>query len=303
LRANGSPKPGKTPVKTIEDIELMQPGTLAEALAIMADEKTRGVPLAGGTDLMVQWQAGVRPIPDRAVSLAAIAELRDVSEAHGRLLVGAAVTHRELRHAPLVNRLVPCLAAAAATVGGLQIQAMGTIGGSIANASPAGDLGPSLLVAGGDVLVASAGGERRIALDRFLLGYRKIDLRPDELLVRFELNALPEGQREGFRKLGPRAAQAISKVMGSYRGGMQGGRVAAFRVALGSVAPTAVLLDDIETFVVGKALDASVLDEAERLASRAVKPITDIRSSAEYRAWVSGRLVRFFLEDLSRGTS
>jgi CO/xanthine dehydrogenase FAD-binding subunit len=178
---------------------------------------------------------------------------------------------------------------------------MGTISGSLANASPAGDLAPSLLAAGGSVTVASASGERVIELGKFCLGYRKIDLRADELIVRFSLGKLPGGFREGFRKLGPRASQAISKVMGSYRGKAERGTVTAFAVALGSVAPTAVLLPAVAAFVAGKKIDAGMLDEAEKIAAGSVKPIADIRSTAEYRAWASGRLVRGFLEDLASG--
>jgi CO/xanthine dehydrogenase FAD-binding subunit len=251
-------------MKSIEDIELLQPKTLVEALRFMADEMTRGVPIAGGTDLMVQWSAGARPAPDRAIDVRFLAELSGIRDGNAHVVVGAAATHRELRNSPLVQKYLPALAAAAATVGGLQIQAMGTIAGSLANASPAGDLAPSLLAAGGRAVVASAAGERSIDLQKFCLGYRKIDLRPDELIVRFEIAKMPDGYREGFRKLGPRASQAISKVMGSYRGKVEKGKVVAFAVALGSVAPTAVRLLDVETFVVGKNMDAKLLDEAEK---------------------------------------
>lgn len=283
----------------MEQIDLAFPATLAEALALMADEKTRGTPLAGGTDMMVQWESGVRPPPVRAIDIKSLPELSVLREEGGHVLIGAAVTHARLRHAPEIRRLVPALAEAAATVGGGQIQSMGTLAGSIANASPAGDLAPTLLASDAGIVVASARGERSMKLEHFIRGYRKIDLAADELIVRFAVPVRQAGGKERFRKLGPRAAQAISKIMGSYRGSIANGIVTGFAVALGSVAPTAVRLRDVEQFVTGRKLDDDVVAEAERMAAAAVKPISDIRSTADYRAWASGRLIRYFLKDLS----
>ena len=285
-------------MNSMEDIELVTPQTLAEALKLQADEKTRGLPLAGGTDLMVQWEAGARPLVKFALNVKALPELAGIREDGDSLVIGASVTHAELRKSPRIQEYFPSLSAACATVGGAQIQALGTIGGSVANASPAGDLAPSLLVSGGTVVVASVKGEREIALTKFFTGYRKLDLRPDELIVRFVIPRLPRGHREGFRKLGPRAAQAISKVMGSYRAGVESGVIKSFAVALGSVAPTAIRLGKFEGWAMGKKLNESMIVEAEKRAADEVAPISDIRSTAEYRKWVSGRLVRGFLEEL-----
>lgn len=288
-------------MNTLEQTEMLEPATLADALRLQADEATRGLPLAGGTDLMVQWEAGVRPPPPRVLNLKGLAELRELRVDGATLVLGAGVTHAALRRSPLVQRHAPSLADAASEVGGAQIQVLGTIGGSIGNASPAGDLAPSLLVADAEVEVASVRGTRRVALAKFLAGYRKLDLQPDELIVRFHLPVLPDGAREGWRKLGPRAAQAISKVMGSYRGRVENGRIASFAVALGSVAPTAVRLPGVEQWLIGRAIDEETLSGAEQRAAAEVKPIADIRSTAEYRRWVAGRLTRHFLEHLAGG--
>jgi CO/xanthine dehydrogenase FAD-binding subunit len=286
----------------MESIDLVFPETLAEALALMADENSRGLPLAGGTDMMVQWESGVRPPPARAIDVKSLPELRELSEIDGRVIIGAAVTHAQLRNSPIIQRAIPALAEAAATVGGGQIQAMGTLAGSIANASPAGDLAPTLLASDAEVVVASAArGERTLTLQSFLLGYRKINLSEDELIVRFLVPAKGEGEKEKFRKLGPRAAQAISKIMGSYRGALNdNGSIAHFKVALGSVAPTAIRLPKVEEFLTGRVLDTETIAEAERLAADSVQPINDIRSTADYRKWVSGRIVGYFLEHLRK---
>jgi CO/xanthine dehydrogenase FAD-binding subunit len=285
-------------MRTIEDIECAFPSTLDEALALQADEKTRGTPLGGCTDLIVQWESGVLPMPARAVHIKDVPELRVIAETDEAVTMGGSVTHTELQRSAFVQRHAPALVEAAATIGGFQIQSQGTIAGSIANASPAGDLAPSLLAADCTVVVASAQGEREIPLAEFYLGYRKIDLRPDELIVRFIVPKLPAGAREGFRKLGQRAAQAISKVMGAYRAAVHDGRVERCALALGSVAPTAVRLPRFEAWVQGRMLDDETLREAERRVSDEVTPIDDIRSTADYRKWVSGRIVRGFLETL-----
>ncbi|MBN1269731.1 MAG: xanthine dehydrogenase family protein subunit M [Kiritimatiellae bacterium] len=284
---------------TLEHIDCLFPATLKEALTLLADEATRGRLLAGGTDLLVQWQTGVLPLPERAISLVGLQELKGISESGDDIVAGALTTHAELRRSELVRRYLPALAAAAATIGGAQIQAQGTIAGNVANASPAGDLAPALLITGGRVVVAGSRGERTIPLESFFLGYRKIDSKPDELIARFILPKLPGGHVELFRKLGPRAAQAISKVMAACRARAAGGRIESFAVALGSVAPTAVRLKQLELWIAGKPLSEATIGEAEARASAEVAPIDDIRSTAEYRKWVSGRLVRGFLEQLA----
>jgi CO/xanthine dehydrogenase FAD-binding subunit len=254
------------------------------------------VPLAGGTDLMVQWEAEVRPAPERAISIKGLPGLQGIGEQDGSLVIGAGVTHAELRRSALVRQYAPSLAEAAGTVGGAQIQVLGTIGGNVANASPAADLAPSLLVADAGVVVASVRGERSVQMTGFLRGYRDIDLAPDELIIRFVVPKRKPGEREGWRKLGPRAAQAISKVMGSYRGCTDRGVVQCMKVALGSVARTAVRLTAFEGWITGKQVDDALLADVEQRVSGEIAPIDDIRSTAEYRRWVSGRMVKEFVK-------
>lgn len=279
-----------------ETIDIRFPKTLAEALRLQANANTRGKLLAGGTDLMVQWASGV-PVPERATSLWDLPGLCEIEIRDDDILVGAGVTHAFLVEAKPIHRHLPALIAAARTVGAAQIQARGTLGGNAANASPAGDTAPALLVTGGSVLLASLAGTREVSLDRFWTGYRQIDARPDEIILAFRLPKKGTA-RERFRKIGTRKAQAISKVMAASRIRVQNGVIVSAAIALGSIAPTPVRLADVETFLAGKKLTPRLINEAEKLAQNTVKPIADIRSSAEYRRWVSGRLVRDALENL-----
>jgi len=286
-------------LRRLEDIACEFPDTLEETLALLADDQTRGRLLAGGTDLMVQWEAGVLPMPERAISVKQLRELKTLDDEGDVLRIGSGVTHMMLRRSELVKHFAPSLAEAAATVGGFQIQTMGTIGGSVANASPAGDLAPSLLVANAVVVAQSVRGTREIPATSFWVGYRKMDLLPDEMIVAFRIPKMKQGEREYWRKLGPRKAQAISKVMGSCRGDIRDNIVQYVNIAFGSVAPTAVRLTEVEQWLAGKTLTSEVLDEAEKRASASVHPIDDIRSTARYRQWVTGRLTRVFLEELA----
>ncbi len=260
-----------TGIRTIEDVDCVFPETLREALAALADGAHGTRILAGGTDLMVQWASGVIPPPEHVVSIFHLPELKGIREEDSALVIGAAATHAEIRDSVLVQKHLPALA---------------------------GDLPPALLITDGVVVVASAGGEREIPLTEFFLGYRKIDLRPGEVIMRFLLPKMPKGGRELFQKIGPRAAQAISKVMGACRIVTERKMIKTAAIALGSVAPTVVRLWDFESWLEGQKLDEDVAFEAEQHVAAAVKPIDDIRSTAEYRKWVSGRIVRGFLEEI-----
>ena len=283
-------------MKITETIDIRFPKTLAEAVRLQANEQTRGKLLAGGTDLMVQWAAGV-PTPARATSVWNLPELCAIEVFPDRIEIGAGVTHAFLGDAVQIHRHVPALIAAAATVGAKQIQARGTLGGNAANASPAGDTAPALLVTGGSVLLASLAGTREVPLVEFWTGYRQIAARADEIILAFRLPKKGKA-KERFRKIGTRQAQAISKVMAASRILVEKGTIRSAAIALGSVAPTPVRLAEVEAFLVGKKLSPKLIDEAEALAQATVKPIADIRSTAEYRRWASGRLVRDALENL-----
>lgn len=253
----------------------------------MMREDQRLVPLAGCTDVYVGLNFGTLP-PARYIDLWLLDELRGIRVTDGVLSIGALATYTEILRSPLVRRRVPILAAAASQIGGMQIQNRGTLGGNVANGSPAGDTLPVLAVAEAVLVLASAGEERRVPFNSFYTGYRRSVLRGDELILAIEIPRLEGGQ--WFRKVGTRAAQAISKVV------MAGLRSELPRVSLGSVAPTVVRLPGTESVL---ASGASI-GQARRMLESEIRPIDDLRSTAEYRRRVSGNLLEQFWSDTSR---
>ena len=266
---------------------LLEPRSLADALKLLRDEGPL-VPMAGCTDLYVSLNFGTLK-EARFLNLWRLSALRTIEMRGDRLSIGALATHTDLIRSPLVRRRVPMLASAAREVGGAQIQNRGTIGGNVANASPAGDTLPVLAAAEATVVLRSAAETRRLPFTQFYTGYRQTVRRPDELIVAFEIPAIRG--RQCFRKVGTRAAQAISKVV-----------VAAVvsdrpRIALGSVAPTVVRATRTEAAL---AAGASIEQAQETLVAE-IAPIDDTRSTAEYRRRVAANLLARFWNGASRG--
>ncbi|MEE2827985.1 MAG: xanthine dehydrogenase family protein subunit M [Myxococcota bacterium] len=281
----------------LAEVSLHRPGDLAEALGILA-EPPGGRPLtvlAGGTDLLVLQNSGSF-VPESVLDLWRLDALRGIEQREdGALWLGALSTYQDLIQSPLVQRHIPALVEASRTVGAVQIQSRGTLGGNVANASPAGDTLPVLLAHGTRVVLVSAvNGERLVDFDDFYQGYRAPDIRSGELIKGFLVDPLPEGGSSSFRKVGTRLAQAISKVMlcGVASLGSDG-RVDFIRLAAGSVAPVPVRLLGAESAALG-GVPAEVLDAVRDAAREDVQPIDDVRSNEEYRREVSSRLaVRF----------
>ncbi|MBI3490924.1 MAG: xanthine dehydrogenase family protein subunit M [Acidobacteria bacterium] len=270
---------------SISRLKLFQPSSLDEALALLRDEGPL-VPMAGCTDLYVALNFGTLT-DTRFLDLWRLDALRRIEARDGALSIGALATHADLIRSALVRRRLPMLAAAAREIGGVQIQNRGTLGGNVANASPAGDTLPVLAAADATVVLRSAGATRRVPFTEFSTGYRQTVRRPDELIVAFEIP--PVRGRQAFRKVGTRAAQAISKVVMAVVSGDSP------RIAVGSVAPTVVRARRTEAAL---ASGASI-DAAQRILIEEIAPIDDIRSTADYRR----RVVANLLARLTSGAS
>jgi CO/xanthine dehydrogenase FAD-binding subunit len=280
---------------SISHRSLLQPKSLTDALKMLRDEGPL-VPMAGCTDLYVALNFGTLA-DTRFLNLWGLGGLRTIELRGGLLSIGAMATHTDLIRSPLVRRRLPMLAAAAREVGGVQIQNRGTIGGNVANGSPAGDTLPVLAAADAVVVLRSAGEIRRVPFTAFYTGYRQSVRRPDEMITGFEIPAV--AGRQWFRKVGTRAAQAISKIViaGVVPSTGSGRAAGSVRIALGSVAPTVIRASRTEAALSGGA----ALEDAQRILMDEIAPIDDIRSTAAYRQRVASNLLARFWTDAQRG--
>jgi xanthine dehydrogenase small subunit len=269
------------------------PRTLADAFALLAEGGRR--PLAGGTDALVERAAGVGAT-GRYLDLAALEELRGIRVEDDALVLGSITTYAELRRSPLVAEHAPVLAAMAAEVGAAQIQNRGTLGGNIATASPAGDSLPVLLALDAEIVVGGARGERTLPAASFFPAYRRTALAADELILRIRIPLVPD-RTVAFRKVGTRRAQAISVVVLAVAWRWEDGLWRDVRVALGSVAPTPIRARATEAALEGMPPTAEVAAVAAATLAADIAPIDDVRSTAEYRRAVAGRVLNRIVRD------
>jgi CO/xanthine dehydrogenase FAD-binding subunit len=281
-------------IPVLDDYLLTTPASLAGALEELASHPDAR-PFAGGTDLMVLLEAGTLP-PGRYVSLASCHELRGIHETPDGIAIGALTTYTDIRNSAVLRHDYSMLPIAASETGGVATQNRGTIGGNIANASPAADTPPALLAYDASLELISASGTRRVAYSEFHHGYKQMDLAPGELIARVILPSRLGNGRDCYRKVGTRRAQAISKVCLAASIRMDGDVVADVRIALGSVAPTVIRARGAEEAVRERPLTPSGIAAAERALAAEIAPIDDIRSTALYRTRVACNLVREFLE-------
>jgi OHCU decarboxylase len=280
------------------DYALVAPGSLHAVVSLLAEDPGMWLPIAGGTDVMVQYAAGKLPAR-KLISIWNLYELRRIEVTAGEIRIGAGCTYTDLRQHEMVGNEFPLLASAARWTGGVANQNRGTIGGNIVNASPAGDSLPALLVYDAELILVSARGERRLPYVNFHTGYKTTQMAPDELVQTVCLRRRFSGYFSHARKVGARSAQAISKVCIAALGHLDDGLVEDVRIALGSIAPVPLRLTETERTVRGKVIDSDLLFSAMEAARAEIRPIDDIRSTARYRAAVASNLVAEFLSRLN----
>jgi xanthine dehydrogenase small subunit len=273
------------------------PHDLAEAYAAMAEAPVAR-PIAGGTDLMVNLTGELGEPPERIVDLWHLDALRGIAIDGDAIVLGALTTYTEIRRSALCREHLPVLVEAAATIGAAQIQNRGTIGGNVANASPAGDTLPVLLATDASFVLGSVRGERVVPATAFWPRYRQTALAPDELLLRIRI-PLAAGYELRFRKVGTRRAQSISKVVMAlgWRDGGPGVVWRDVRVALGSVAPTPIRAARTEAALEGRPPTPETADRAAEVLAAELAPIDDVRSTAEYRRLVAARILHRFIRE------
>jgi CO/xanthine dehydrogenase FAD-binding subunit len=259
--------------------ELREARDLAGAVAMLGSGDGAWKPFAGGTDLMVLFEAGKLP-HQRFISIWNLRELRGISETPEALTIGAASTYADIRRHPGIAREFPLLQRAAAETGSIATQNRGTLGGNIANASPAADSPPALVVYDAELELVSASGSRWIPYANFHRGYKQMDLRPDELIRNIRLPRRSGGWKQRYHKVGTRRAQAISKVCFAAAIDLDGRIVRDVRIALGSVAPIPFRAAATENLLRGQTLNGGLIRIAGETLAGEIAPIDDFRSTS-----------------------
>ncbi len=278
----------------LPDFELIAPKSLRDALDAMAREPGEWKPFAGGTDLMVLAEAD-KLAHRRFLSLWHLRELRGIEVSREHVTLGGLTTYTEVQRNGVFEREFPVLCQAARETGGIATQNRGTLAGNIANASPAADSPPALLVYDAELELVSARGARWVPYLGFHTGYKTMVLRPEELIRRIRLPRTMSNWRQYYRKVGTRKAQAISKVCFAGAVEMEGNRIRDLRIALGSVAPTVLRCTRTEAVLRGRELDVDAVRAARGEIGREIAPIDDFRSTARYRLRVTQNLLEEFL--------
>ena len=279
----------------------LQPTTQAETLRLLAEHGAVARLVAGGTDLIVELERGIRPTAT-VIDLSRVTGLRYVQVEDGLIRLGALATHNDvLASAACVAGALP-LAQACLEVGAPQIRTRGTVAGNVITGSPANDTISALMALEAEVVLARVGGERVVPLRAFYTGVRRTVIAPDELLCEIRFPALGADARGLFVKLGLRRAQAISVIHLALVLRFDGDFVRDAQIALGCLAPTVVHAPQAEAFLVGQMLTPAVCAEAGRLACADVRPIGDLRGSAAYRLSTLAALVADSLGRLAAGT-
>lgn len=279
--------------------ELKRPDTLDEALRLLASAPGEWKPFAGGTDLMVLMEAG-KLEHRKFFSIRHLSELRGIEEATEHITLGALTTYTDLQSNATMQREFPMLCLAASETGAIAIQNRGTIGGNIANASPAADSPPALIVYGAEVELTSEGGARWIPYEGFHTGYKQTQMKPVELISRVRIPRQVNSWKQYYRKVGTRKAQAISKICFAATARLEGEQIEEARIAMGSVAPTVVSCTKTASMLLGRKVDGDTIEAARAELRKEIAPIDDLRSTADYRLRVSLNLLEDFLLSLGR---
>jgi xanthine dehydrogenase iron-sulfur cluster and FAD-binding subunit A len=255
-----------------------------EVINILAEKRERARVIAGGTDLILELERGLRKGVDTLIDVTRISELKKITLDEDDVIhLGALVTHNDCASDKLIRTRAYPLSRAAWEVGAPQIRNRGTIAGNLITGSPANDTITPLMALGARVTLLSKNGERTIPLKEFYTGVRKTVMQPDEMLVDISFPAMKKSQRGAFIKLALRRAQAISLVDVALLLDFKADTVKSASITLGAVTPIIAHAEKAEKFLVGKKLtDKNILQAAE-LAVQSATPIDDVRGSASYR--------------------
>ncbi len=279
------------------------PATLPEALRLIDEHRTNGRLVAGGTDLLLELQRGVRPGVDTLIDITRIAGLDVIAEVNGRFEIGPTTTHTQVvAHESIRTRALP-LAQACREIGSPQLRNRATVAGNLVTASPANDTITPLRALDAELDLTSVAGTRTVGLAEFHTGVRKSVLEPGEMVTAIRFRPTKPSERGVFLKLGNRRAQAISIIHLTALVDFDGEKVVSARLLAGSVAPTIVELEEAAASLVGRSLDGDAIRRAARIAADTISPIDDVRATAGYRSEAMGVIVARALGSLTAGAA
>lgn len=271
-----------------------KPDTIKETLGLLAANKSKI--LSGGTDLVIALQK--EETSEVIVDIGSVGELQKIIEADEKIIIGSGVTFTQLESSPIIQKYCQALSEAAGLVGSPQIRNQGTIGGNIANASPAADTVPAIVAMDGVALVKSVRGERLVKVTDLLKGIGKNDLAADEIILEISFDKL-KNFKSAFVKLGRRNALAISRISAAV--GVctdEKGNIYDARVALGSVAPNPFRSPLIESVLLGKNINQAIPEDVIQAAGKDVAERLGPRASAPYKKEAIKGVMRQALEKL-----
>ena len=278
--------------------ELVAATSLSDVLSYLGSSPGTWTPIAGGTELMVAHAAGRLNTP-KLVSLWGLPELEFIRVSDDFISIGAGATFGQIRRNATIAASFPLLSRAASWIGSIANQNRATIAGNIVNGSPAADAPPALLVYDAEIEIISQRGSRRLPYSSFHLGYKQSVLQPDELVLALHLPRRFANHAQYLRKVGTRRAMAITKVALAATAIVEEDHVTEIRLAAASVADRPVRMIAAEAALLGNELSPSVRQAARNALLDEVRPIDDIRSTAEYRKHVAANLLDEFLDQLS----
>jgi carbon-monoxide dehydrogenase medium subunit len=281
-------------MKRTEPLEMYQPTSLPEASRLLKENGPGGRFLAGGTDLVIAMkEKGL--VPKYLVDLKRIAGLSGIREnSDGTITIGALTTMREIETSPLLTKKYPFLCQSAAEVGSIQIRNRATVGGNMANATPSADVAPSLIALNASAKIAGASGERTVALEEFFRGPGQNVMNADQILTEITIPKSSPRVVGEYIKFSPREMMDLAYVgvAVAYTLGDQDKLCAGVRIVLGAVAPTPIRARKAEAALEGQLLTETLAEKVGATAAEEAKPISDVRSSADYRRAMVGAMTK-----------
>ena len=273
-------------------LKYVAPSTVEEAVTILASASGAAKVLAGGTDLLVQMKSG-RVAPEMIVDIKKISGISGIREVDGAFIIGAATPGAVIGECEALQKAWPGVVEGVNLIGSTQVQGRASLAGNLCNASPAADSVPAMIAARTTCVIAGANGRREVPVESIPTGPGRTSLKPDEFIVEFHLPKRPPRSADAYLRFIPRTEMDIAVVGAGVNVSLDAGGICTdARVVLGAVAPTAILVPEAATALIGRKLDEMALAALDQAARRACKPIDDKRGTIEYRTKVAGVMAR-----------